>query len=90
MIQSQYLSPSEAQELRTICSDLSTPPDDLKEWESEESEYKGRSAYAAAVVDASDPCTFFEGGAGYGLHPRHAAHVNRHTVNRYLGWGGWR
>ena len=85
MIQSQYLSPSEAQELRTICSDLSTPPEDLKEWESEESEYKGRSAYALACRFQHDVEAFGEGEPLFGLHPAHAGQVA--SLNRQpVGW----
>ena len=91
MMKPAYLSPSEAKELRTICSELDTPAheNELEEFDVEERNYASRTGYAA-MIDASDPLAFFEGGAGYGLHPRHAAHVNRQTVNRALGWGGWR
>jgi len=90
MIQS-YLSPSEAKELRTICSELDNPAheDEREAFDAELRDHESRNGYAA-MIDASDPLAFFEGGAGYGLHPAHVGHVNRHAINARLGWGGWR
>ena len=84
-MKTQYLSPSEVKELRTICSDLSTPPDDREEWEAEESDNESRNGYALAVAFRHDPESFDLGGPLHGLHPAHAVQVA--SLNRQpIGW----
>lgn len=85
MIKTVYLSPSEARELSLICSTLDALPAHDEREEFEESEYRGRSAYALASRFQFDPEAFEEGEPLFGLHHAHAGQVA--SLNRSpLGW----